>query len=445
MHTHETRPTDPPTEKGAVSPTELAPLSEAASSYNGFDAPIFAAGEVLDDTYEIGALLGQGGMGQVFEAYDSVLDRRVAIKALWPHVEAGTLRREARALAAVRHPSMVAVHGMGIYRGIEYVVMERIYGVSLLTHLKRRRTTREPFSIAEAIEVLIGIASGLGAVHRAGLAHRDVKPANVMLAPGHRVVVMDFGISHVEAEPSPFPQLSGTAMYMAPESICAAIVPGRTYLVDVYALGVIAYEVLSGSPPFTGKTLPEICKMHVEQPVPDVSTVRKDIPAPLAKLVSELLAKNPELRPQSMESIEWRLRTLRQADAGSESESFSVLIVDDDPVVTEVMRLIVRKTIPGAEVRSVADGERAIESVRRRVPNAILLDLHMPGMNGIEVVMTLRGTHVADRCTIVSVSAGAQEHDIHLLQQLGITRFVRKGPDMRAQLVPVLTEIQRLM
>ena len=407
---------------------------------------LFTPGELLEDKYEVRRAIGQGGMGQVFEAHDHVLNRRVAIKAAWPHIERTCLHKEAQALAAVRHPSMVTVHGMGAHRGVDYVVMERIYGVGLDTHLERRRQNAEPFTIGETIDVLLALAQGLAAVHRAGLAHRDVKPANIMLTPGKRVVLMDFGISVPESdESSSGSSLSGTVQYMAPESLSGGFERGHGYLVDVYALGVIAFEMLTGRVPYEGNVL-EICRQHLGADVPDVSAIRKDTPAPLAAVVRDLMAKAPNDRPQSMELVEWRLRALRSVDEAppSTDEPFSVLIVDDDPVVTEVLRLVAKKAVPGAEVRAVSDGEHAIESVRRKPPSVILLDLHMPGMNGIEVCMVLRGTHVADRCTVVSVSASAGEHDLQLLQQLGITRFVHKGPDLRAELLPILHELRRL-
>src|SRR5438105_912579 len=130
---------------------------------------IFNVGEVLSEMYEIRSVIGSGGMGQVYEAQDVVLNRRVAIKAAWPHIGGTPLRREAQAMAAIRHSSMVTVHLMARHRGIDYLVMERIYGVSLEAHLAQRRGADERFTVQETLDVLIALAEGLSAVHRAGV------------------------------------------------------------------------------------------------------------------------------------------------------------------------------------------------------------------------------------------------------------------------------------
>jgi serine/threonine-protein kinase len=155
---------------------------------------IFATGELLDGIYEIMLLLGRGGMGQVFEAHDHLLNRRVAIKAAWPNPLSPPLRNEARALAAFQHPSLVSVHTLGEHRGIDYLVMERVYGVSLTQHAATRWGSGERFSPAEVVQILLPASEGLSVVHRAGLVHRDIKPDNIMLTPAHRVVLMDFAV-----------------------------------------------------------------------------------------------------------------------------------------------------------------------------------------------------------------------------------------------------------
>ena len=162
--------------------------------------PVRVPGDLVGGTYEILRVIGEGGMGQVFEAEDRTLHRRVAIKVGWPEGDARALRMEAQALSALRHPSMVTIHHLVHEGGIDFVVMERIYGVSLATHISRRRAAKQPFTIGEVVHVLAELADGLAVVHGAGLAHRDVKPANVMLAPKERVVLMDFGLSRAEAE-----------------------------------------------------------------------------------------------------------------------------------------------------------------------------------------------------------------------------------------------------
>lgn len=419
-------------------------MSEPADPPDQAPPDIFAVGDVLSGTYEIRSVLGAGGMGQVFEAHDLVLNRKVAIKAAWPDLEDSPIRKEAQALAAIRHPGMVGVYTVAQHEGIEYVVMERVHGASLEGYLHRKQTAGEPLGVVEAVDLLIAIADALTAVHRAGIAHRDVKPANVMLAPGGRVVLMDFGLFLPEFEVAAQATIAGSPQYMAPEAISNTVEPGAGGLVDLYALGVMAYEMLAGVPPFQGETPDEVWDRHLYDPIPDLAQARPDVPASLASLVRDLLAKDPSLRPQSPDAVVWQLRSARaQAEATAREEPYSVLIVDDDRDTGKVIGFYVRKVAPDVDVRVVSSGEAAIDAVRQREPNVILLDLHMPRMNGIEVCMFLRGAGLAESATIVVVSAGAQEDDLQLLSQLGITQFILKGADLADRVAQMIAEVRK--
>jgi CheY-like chemotaxis protein len=404
-------------------------------------APLLDVGEVLGSAFEIRALLGEGGMGQVYEAHDRLLSRRVAIKVPWPD-SALSVRREAQALAALRHPSMVTIYGLGLHRGIEYVVMERIYGTTLEAHLDRVPENAQLY-LDEVVDVLIGIADGLGVVHRAGMAHRDVKPANVMLAPGNRTVLTDLGIFQAEAEQRTGKSILGSPAYMAPETITASVARGEGYLVDVYALGVIAFEMLTGSVPFIDERVLKVLWMHTAAPTPDPTDRRPDTPPRLARLVRSMLAKDPKARPQSMEEIAWQLRRLLQEPA-SPDDRMSVVIAEDDPCAATVLSLIVARAAPEAHVRVARNGREALVLVRRKVPNLLVVDLHLPGVSGLDVCMQLRGTRVADRCRIVCTSAQAERGELEALRNLGFTRFVPKGDEIASQLPAILTELKRL-
>lgn len=422
----------------------LAPSTVPGSAgKKGNRAQLFLVGELLNDNYEITGVLGEGGMGQVFEAKDHALDRRVAIKAGWPDRGRVWLRQEARVLAALRHASMVSVFHVGTHHDTDYVVMERIYGISLATHIARRKRASEEFSIREVLDVLIGVADGIATVHRAGLAHRDVKPANVMLAPGNRIVLMDFGLSMPESEQVPESSPAGTPDYMAPEAILLDARSGERFFIDLYALGVLAYEMLTLQTPFSGRTTVDVWTAHLSHDAPDPRDRRNDIPPQLAELCLSLMAKTPDGRPQSIETVVLALRAIRGADEPARTGSLSVLIVDDDPDITPLLRAIVRKTSSTAAVATAHDAETAIRHIHKQAPDLLLLDLRMPTMNGIELAMYLRGTHLADSTTIVAVSALAGDDDLTLLRQLGITQFIPKGPGLDEQLPPVIREVER--
>lgn len=407
---------------------------------------IFAPGELLDGVYEILHLLGRGGMGQVFEAHDHLLNRRVAIKAAWPNPLSPPLRNEARALAAFQHPSLVSVHTLGEHRGIDYLVMERVYGVSLSQHAHTRWGSGDSFTPAEVVQILLPAAEGLSVVHRAGLVHRDIKPDNVMLTPAQRVVLMDFGLVLPEFDVSGKQRVAGSPPYMAPEALLNIAEPGNGHLVDIFSLGIVGYELLTGARPFSGMTIREVIASHERgQPTP-LAELRSDCPLSLCQVIHEMLSPNPQIRIQSAEAVAWQMRAIRdertRSDgiAASANKGPSVLIVDDDVDLAKILTFYVHQILGPSEVRVAHDGEEAFERVQEKEPDVMLLDLHMPRMNGVELCMQLKGEGLAQRCAIISVSAGAHEHDIQLLHQLGIHHFVEKGSNLRERLRTVFVE-----
>ena len=413
----------------------------------GEDNRIFATGELLDGVYEIMQLLGRGGMGQVFEAHDHLLNRRVAIKAAWPNPLSPPLRNEARALAAFQHPSLVAVHTLGEHRGIDYLVMERVYGVSLTQHASTRWGTGQAFSPEEVVQIVLPAAEGLSVVHRAGLVHRDIKPDNIMLTPAHRVVLMDFGLVLPQFDVNGQQRVAGSPPYMAPEALMNTAEPGSGHLVDIFGLGVVAYELLTGARPYAGMTIREVIAAHERgQPEP-LAELRPDCPLPLCQAVHEMLSPNPQLRIQSAEAAAWQMRAAQSDRAQSEQRALrhakplSVLVVDDDVDLAKILSFYVRQIVGRVEIRVAHDGEEAVKAVQKEEPDVMLLDLHMPRMNGVEVCMQLKGEGLAQNCSIISVSAGAQEHDVQLLHQLGIHHFLEKGSNLRERLRTVFGEV----
>ncbi len=270
--------------------------------------PLFARGELVSGQYEIRELLGRGSMGEVFDAQDLDLNRRVALKAAFPHIDRSLTRKEAQGLAAVRHHGVTAVYAIGEHRDVPYFVMERLLGESLTSRIESRQMEGELFSVGEALDVLIPLAETLAAVHAAGIAHRDVKPANVMITVGDRVVLTDFGIVAEERAVLPGMPVAGTFEYMAPEVIRGVVEPGNAYLADVYAFGAIAYELIAGRRPFEAETVKGVLEMHLRDEPDSLSLLRDDIPPLVETIVSEMLQKDPLDRPHAMGSVARRLR-----------------------------------------------------------------------------------------------------------------------------------------
>ncbi len=412
-----------------------APVSQDPTSNAPDD--IFKIGEVVAETYEIRGVLGAGGMGQVFDALDLLLNRRVAIKAHWPTLRQFSLRKEAQALAQIRHPSMVGVYCIGKHSEVEFLVMEHVPGITLESHLAQRKKVGDSLTPREALDILVAVADGLAAVHRAGIAHRDVKPANILLAPGDRVVLTDFGLVTPEFDTKQ-KLVAGTPAYMAPEAFSNEVAPGASNLLDVYAFGVLAFELFAGEQPFVGETTLQVMYKHVSAEVPDL-TKKAPVPKKLAELVVQLLTKDPAERPSSMEAVAGQLRAIRAAlERPATDAQASVLIVDDTPDIAKLMGMYVKMASPNADVTLASGARQALDFMRKKAPDVLVLDLMMPEMNGVELFMYLRGARLCEDVTVVAVSAGASEADLQLLHELGVAYFVPKGPELRRRLVAIL-------
>jgi serine/threonine-protein kinase len=416
------------------------------ASGQGLAAPLLARGERIADGFEVEGLLGEGGMSQVYAARDLTLKRPVALKAALPSVEAGLLRREAEFLAAFRHPGFPTVYSFLVHRGIEIIAMERLTGLNLAHHLDRRGQGAR-FGVEEGLDVLYGVTEALSVLHNAGLAHRDLKPENIMLEPHGRVVLMDFGITrqerHIDAERT----ITGTPEYIAPESVLAAVKPGQAHLVDIYALGITAYELFVGRPPFVAEKAVDLLVMHVKSPPPDLAAIRRDLPPPFCRLVAEMLAKDPYDRPSSIDMVRSELRAIRAGlSVAAGRPPMSVLVVDDDPLAADLLRRLILDVVPSAEIRTAAHGEEAIEMFYDQPPEVAFLDLDMPKMNGFELCMYLKGTSLAAHTVLVVVSSHA-DRNREMLAQMGVADVVTKkdaDPDLLAATVQrVLTRVSR--
>ena len=269
--------------------------------------PSFHVGELIDGGYVIRSVLGTGGMGQVYAADDLDLQRAVAIKT--NRADGALLRLEAQALAQVHHRNVVSVHRLGMHRGAAFMVMERLYGRSLLEHICARQLAGQPTEIEEAVALLAGIAAGLTALHDAAIAHLDLKPGNVMLCAEGRVVLVDLGVMQPEVSAGPRAPC-GTPQYMAPELIEGGLTPGRARLADLYAFGALAFELLTGEHPFGDLDPERVLYRHLTEVPRDVRALRPDVPPRLAVLVRTCLSKDPFERPRGAEELSWELAAI---------------------------------------------------------------------------------------------------------------------------------------
>ncbi len=383
-------------------------------------------------------------MGVVYEARDRSLDRAVAVKAPLLPQYARALRAEAQAMAALHHPNLVTIHAMGREGDLDFIVMERVVGMTLEDRVAEAWDSKRPVPIDEVLRVLAAITDALTAIHGAGAAHRDVKSANVMLC-GRRVLLIDFGLVMPEIAVQSGGLLAGTAGYLAPELIHDTVQPGRGALVDLYALGVVAFELLAGRRPYMGESTHEVLMAHVHRPVPDVAALRSDAPDALAALVRELLAKSPLDRPVSSEEVLWRLDAIRAElpRVDGAAPRLTVLIVDDEPQVGALLERNLKWALPRLTVEVVTDPVEALARMKRHAPDIALVDLNMPGMNGVELCMNLSALPARARPTLVAMSGQASEADVAVLRALGVKAFVPKDAGFVAAVCQVIGSVRR--
>ncbi len=264
--------------------------------------------------YRIDRVVGGGGMGQVYEAFDAELVRSVAVKVMRPDRAADPdarerFVREARALAAVSNPHVVTIHHVSQHDGQPFLVMELVAGETLEAHLRNGA-----LPLLQLLHTAREIAGGLAAAHRAGVIHRDVKPDNVVLsAADGRAKLIDFGLAHTAHLGEDGNSTVGTPIYMAPEQVRGVAITAAT---DLFSFGVLLYRMATGRTPFAGTTVNEWRDrlLSADPPTP-VEELNPTIPPPLADLIRRLLEKDPADRPESARAVDWELATILQGVA----------------------------------------------------------------------------------------------------------------------------------
>jgi serine/threonine-protein kinase len=304
-----------------------------------------------------------------------------------------------------------------------YLVMEYVRGVDLESYRARRAGA---LAVDEALGILDQLCSGVGAIHAARAVHRDLKHSNVLIGPAFRVAVTDLGVTRGLDDARGSACVAGTPGFMAPELLQNRDLPAELApRSDVYSLGVIAYELLTGETLFDEPELAMLIDRHCRAEPPRPSDVRPDLPLAFDAVILKALAKDPRQRTSS--ALELR-RELVEARA-TVRESYPttrVLIVDDDPAWRGYLTQQVHESLPGAQITAADDGQEALSRVASEVPSIAIVDLKMPRLNGFELIAALRGQVDTRATEVVVVTAHGGGRDWELLRGLGVTGFFVK-------------------
>jgi serine/threonine protein kinase len=332
--------------------------------------------------------LGRGGMARVYRAYHPQLDRYVAVKVLHSDLveDADFLsrfRREAQAIAALRHPNIVQVYDFDVQDGIYYMVMELLEGDTLKMRLHDYRSRGDKMPLGEVARIVLDILDGLAYAHSVGVVHRDIKPANILLTRAGEAVLADFGIAHIlgSTRHTASGALMGTLNYIAPEQGLEGQSDERS---DLYSLGIVFYEMLTEHTPFDAETPLAILMKHLNDPLLAPHELDPTVPKPLEEVVLRALAKYPEDRYQSAEQMANALRgaveeiglelpaqvSLPTTNSNHNAPPGSVAVLSG----AERAAIATSDLVGGTTVRAVGDvdGRQEVDEARDRTRRAIL-------------------------------------------------------------------------
>ncbi|PJF42334.1 MAG: hypothetical protein CUN55_10170 [Phototrophicales bacterium] len=357
-------------------------------------------GQTLSGRYRIEAFIGEGATAIVYRAVDLRLQRPVAVKILLPHVSETTRKRferEAHAAARLNHPNIMAIYDFAEDNGTEYLVVELIEGRPLYEFI--------PADPELVIEVGYQICVALEYAHQIGLIHRDIKPANINLTADNQIKLMDFGLAIPKQGDQKRLTASGTIIgtpaYLSPEQAQGLPLDPRT---DIYSLGIVLYEMVTGLLPFDADDVGTILLQQVKKPPEPPSKHTPNMPKALEEVILKALQKKPSQRFQSAKEMGDALYDIKRGFTSSSSESIHSarqteseeakelrLVLADDHVLTRQSLAYFLDDLEGITVVGQAsNGDEAFELVGELHPNVLLLDLNMPGTNGLVILPKIR-------------------------------------------------------
>jgi serine/threonine-protein kinase len=422
---------------------------EGATSVPGSLAP--ALGARIGETYRVERVLGEGAMGIVLLATDEHLQRRVALKLIRPELLGSPDTRarflsEARAMARVSHRNVLQIHAFGEHGDAPYFVMEYVEGRTVedwLSELRADAASGAPDApvappLEQALAILEETCRGVAAIHAAETIHRDLKPSNLLLDASMHVRVADLGLAAVLHRAGARSEIVGTPEYIAPEVALQHELPAElAQRADVYSIGCIAYELLTGAPPFAAPTTLALMLKHASEAVVPPSRKRPEIGAALDGVVLRALAKDPAERTPSVDALRRELVAARNGT----SEPVRILVAEDDADFREALAIALRREFPDAELDLVGDGNAALRTFDERQHSVAIVDLQMPHLDGIALTALLRARESAAATAILVVTASGGPTEWKRLSAMGADGFLVKPVNLK----DVVTLVRRAL
>ena len=413
------------TERGESSLTIPRSSHEATGGTRLSDPALghLAPGTMVAGRYEVVAELGAGAQARVFRVRDLELDEEVALKVL-TNRPAGAdeaerqIKQETRLARRIVHPNVCRIYDFGREGKLLFVTMELIPGCTLGELVKAARLPPLDDRLTLFRDILVGVR----AAHALGIVHADIKPQNVMVTSAGRAVVMDFGLAGKEDRSvrAKGGAVLGTPAYIAPERLRGAPADTRS---DIYALGVVLFELIAGRRPFNG-TVAEVISKHLYEPVPKLAEVVEGVPRSIEVAVARMMDKDPELRYTSVDQILEVLAEIRSTPIG---RTVVLAVADDDLSALLAHHLVAL----GLVVESVHGGEQTIEALLREKPDVVVIDVDLPGIDGFRVTEMVRRYHHLDGVPVYLLSRVRDASHLAFARQLGVVDLVRKPLPVR--------------
>ena len=325
-------------------------------------------GRQISNRYQVEKLLGHGGMSSVFKATDPNLQRDVAVKMIHPHLSqlpefVRRFEMEAAAVAKLRHPNIVQVYDFNHHGDTYYMVLEYVAGETLEDNLKVLKAQNQNLAISQTIQIIAKLCEAVTYAHERNVIHRDLKPSNVIINLAGEPVLMDFGIAKIIGSDSAYTATGatiGTATYMAPEQVVAEGVDQRA---DIYSLGIILFEMISGRPPYEGSSPITVMNKHLTEPLPDIHTFNSAIPEVLVDILEKALAKDKEMRFATARDLQAALENIKAHELPADpSQTVFMTQTQFEALTTAEAQAIRTEVVPTSEISAVRAAQQADRS-----------------------------------------------------------------------------------